>query len=100
MKIDRIHKKLEYLEKRVEELFELYKKIKEMEEQNMAAIDDLNKALTDITAAVAAGIKEINDELATIKANPNDSAAVSAAAANIETLANNMNAAVASATTP
>lgn len=60
----------------------------------MAAIDDLNAAVAAMQTAVSDAVADIQKLTAAINAAPSDAAAVSAAAAQINTLAGNLEAAV------
>jgi len=68
----------------------------------MAAIDDLNAAVTALTTAVNTAVAEISAEAAAIAAanQNNNSAAIEVAVGNINTLTGNLTAAVAAATPP
>ena len=65
----------------------------------MAAIDDLNTAVTNLTTAIQAGVTQINTELATIQGEVDQSPAIETAVANINTVTAGLTAAVTAAQT-
>jgi hypothetical protein len=69
-------------------------------EKIMSEQDDLKAAMGNITDAVGVAITEIQTLASEIAANSGDSAAIEAAAGNLNTLATNLKAAVAAATPP
>lgn len=63
----------------------------------MAAIDDLNKAVTDLTASMTAGMAQIDSELQTILGQGNLDPQIETAVTNIEAEVTALNADIAAA---
>ena len=74
-------------------------RIIKLQEKLMAAIDDLNTAVTNLTAAIQAGVSQINTEMATIQGEVDQSPAIETAVANINTVTASLTAAVTAAQT-
>jgi len=68
-----------------------------LQEKIMAAIDDLNKAVTDLTASMTAGMAQIDSELQTILGQGNLDPQIETAVTNIEAEVTALNADIAAA---